>query len=739
MPFGKYLLLDRINVGGMAEVWRGKMAGGLGGIERLVAVKRILPNIAEDEEFVTMFMDEARLTVQLAHANIAQIYDFSFERVHNSYFIAMEYIPGKDLRAVFDRCRKLGEPAPVPLICYVMGQVCDGLDYAHQKKDGAGRPLNIVHRDISPQNVLISYDGDVKVIDFGVAKAAGKATRTQAGILKGKFGYMSPEQARAQVVDRRSDIFAIGVCLHELLTGARLFTGDSDFSVLDKVRDAEIPLPSVANPNVAPGLEKIVQKALSRDLTARYQYASEMAEDLQRYLITSNSLFTRKDLAQYMRATFAEDVERELARLAEYADVRGSPPTPDTAPRRLPTPAEDEAVEPTRSMVKAEGGTLESLGPPVTLRLSRTASADVPAADGRTLWSGEHADEQTHLTVDSGEQKVSQRSGLSEATPVADTTRSSLESVRSAHEAGQTRVDASSSEEDSTGAPVLRSGNGRAQSAAARLRLAWGLLTSWPPLDAQRARWVALAGVAALVASALLFLISTRRGPAILALDLPPALQGRAHLHLNDEDLGIPAHWPLLRRVHPGRTRVFVEVEGYLPFQRTVNVSALGELPVTLLSPLPLVEQARLVVATVPEDAEVRLDGRTVRARGTHELFLSELPVGKDALLEVSAPGFRSLSRTLRAQTAGDAQVVRAELERDREDFTVRVTSRPSNALVWSRGQLLGRTPLSFRSAGGSIVVRQRCFSERQESIPAPDASGGALLHVELRRLSSCR
>ncbi len=319
IPFGKYLLLDRINIGGMAEVWRGKTFGA-GGFERLVAIKRILPNIAEDEEFISMFIDEAKITVQLNHANIAQIYELA--NISNSYFIAMEYISGKDMRAVFDRCRKRGEPAPIPLTCYLIAKCCEGLDYAHRNKDRAGRDMNIVHRDVSPQNALISYDGEVKVIDFGIAKAAGKATKTQAGILKGKFGYMSPEQIRGLPLDRRSDVFAIGICLYEMLTGERLFVGDSDFSVLEKVRKVEVLPPSHFNRRIPDSLEKIVMKALAKDVEDRYQYASEVADDLQRFLVTTEAVFGRKDLAAFMKATFAEEVEKEKQRLQEYADIK---------------------------------------------------------------------------------------------------------------------------------------------------------------------------------------------------------------------------------------------------------------------------------------------------------------------------------------------------------------------------------------------------------------------------------
>ncbi|CAM3439175.1 protein kinase [Corallococcus sp. ZKHCc1 1396] len=359
IPFGKYLLLDRVNIGGMAEVWRGKQFGA-SGFERLVAIKRILPNIAEDEEFISMFIDEAKISVQLTHANIAQIYELG--QIASSYFISMEYIPGKDMRAIFDRCRKKGEPAPVPLVAFCVAKMCEGLDYAHRKKDGMGRDLNIVHRDISPQNVLVSFEGEVKVIDFGIAKAAGKATKTQAGILKGKFGYMSPEQIRGLPLDRRSDVFAIGVCLYEMLTGERLFVGDSDFSVLEKVRKAEVPSPSTYNRRIPEALERIVLKALAKDVDERYQYASELGDDLQRFLLTSDSIFSRKDLMQYMKSTFAEEVEREKQRLAEYADIRapdgmlaaieagysGPSPVPTQSMTNLPAvqPSSAPAVEP---------------------------------------------------------------------------------------------------------------------------------------------------------------------------------------------------------------------------------------------------------------------------------------------------------------------------------------------------------------------------------------------------------
>src|SRR3954468_11819144 len=318
VPFGKYTLLERINVGGMAEVFKAK-AFGVEGFERLVAVKRILPNIAEDEEFITMFIDEAKIAVQLQHANIAQIFDLG--KVDDSYFIALEYVNGRDLRSIFDRMRSRGEALPIALACHVMMQVCEGLDYAHNKRDGQGRELHLIHRDISPQNVLIGYDGEVKLIDFGIAKAAGKASTTKAGILKGKFGYMSPEQVRGLPIDKRSDIFAVGIVLYELLTGERLFVGETDFSTLEKVRNVEIVPPSSYNNKIPQELERLMMKALARDTEDRYSNAIDLHDDLQSFLYSIGEFYSRKDLAGWMKKTFAAEIEEDNAKIEQYRHI----------------------------------------------------------------------------------------------------------------------------------------------------------------------------------------------------------------------------------------------------------------------------------------------------------------------------------------------------------------------------------------------------------------------------------
>ena len=343
--FGKYLLLERLNVGGMAEVFAAK-AFGVEGFERILAIKKILPTMAEDEEFITMFIDEARISVQLNHANVVHIHELG--KHDDAYYIAMEYVSGKDLRALLERFRRRKEIMPTAMAVFVASKICEGLDYAHRKKDARGQELYIIHRDVSPQNILISYEGETKIIDFGIAKAANRSQKTQAGILKGKFGYMSPEQVRGLPIDRRSDVFAVGVILYEMLTGEKLFVGESDFSTLEKVRNAEVPSPRQFNDAIPAGLEKVVLKSLAREAEERYQWASDLQEDLMRFLLAGDAIYSSKHLAGFMKDAFAEDLLRENEKMERFASVekpeqveasgvtaipqRSAPPRRPTAP-----------------------------------------------------------------------------------------------------------------------------------------------------------------------------------------------------------------------------------------------------------------------------------------------------------------------------------------------------------------------------------------------------------------------
>ena len=330
LAFGKYLLLERINVGGMAEVFIAK-ALGVEGFERIVAIKRILPTLAEDREFITMFIDEARISIQLSHSNIVYIHEMG--KHQGAYYLAMEYVPSKDLRVILEWYRRRKEPMPVAQAVYIASRMCEGLDYAHRKKDINGKDLHIIHRDVSPQNVLLSYEGEVKIIDFGIAKAANRSQRTQAGILKGKFGYMSPEQVRGLPVDHRSDIFALGVVLYEMLSGEKLFTGSSDYSILEKVRQADIPSIRKFNARIPAALEKVLLKALARDQSARYQWASDFHQDLLRYLQADDEIYSAKQLSRFLSEAFRDDIKKETKKLAGFASVTADTESVPALPR----------------------------------------------------------------------------------------------------------------------------------------------------------------------------------------------------------------------------------------------------------------------------------------------------------------------------------------------------------------------------------------------------------------------
>ncbi len=321
-PFGKYILLNKIAMGGMAEIFRAKTLGAEG-FEKEVVIKRILPHFTEDEAFVTMFIDEAKVSSKLTHPNIVQIYDFDLQ--DGTYYIAMEYVEGKDLKRVVDLAAKGNKPLTVYQMVHVAIETCKGLHNAHTKLD-RGQPLNIVHRDVSPHNVMVSYDGDVKVMDFGIAKAAARSTKTRAGTVKGKCAYMSPEQARGKNLDGRSDMFAVGVMLWEMLTGRRLFAGDSDFETLSNVLKQDAPPPSQFNPDVPPALDAVVLKCLNKERDERQADCKEFARELEGWLYSTAPDRQAGELGPYMDEVFADDIRalREMQRddgRTQVADV----------------------------------------------------------------------------------------------------------------------------------------------------------------------------------------------------------------------------------------------------------------------------------------------------------------------------------------------------------------------------------------------------------------------------------
>ena len=302
--FGQFHLMEKIATGGMAEVYKARMSG-VDGFQKIVAIKKILPHMAASDDFITMFADEAKLAAQLNHPNITHIYDLG--KVENSYYIAMEYVEGRDLRSILKSGTEHGLSLPPELALFIASKLATALDYAHRRKDFDGKDLSLVHRDVSPQNVLISFEGDIKLCDFGIAKAASKSSQTQAGALKGKLQYMSPEQASGRTIDRRSDLFSLGSVLYEMLAGEKLFAGDSDLTILEQVKTAKAQPPSAKNPDVPKRVDSIVLKALAKDPEERYQNASDLQRDLESVLYTYSPAPGSADIAIYLHHLQAEE------------------------------------------------------------------------------------------------------------------------------------------------------------------------------------------------------------------------------------------------------------------------------------------------------------------------------------------------------------------------------------------------------------------------------------------------
>ena len=301
-------------MGGMAEIFKAKTFGH-GGFENVVVIKRILAHLSENPSFVKMFMDEAKITALLQHGNIVRIYDFG--KIDRNYFIAMECVEGKDVKQVLRKLAERRKLIPREFAVYIAMEAAKGLDYAHKRTTLQGAPLDIVHRDVSPSNILVSYNGEVKVADFGIVKAANCAETTNEGMLKGKFEYMSPEQAGGKDIDRRSDIFSVGIILWEMLTGRRLFKTDSELKTLEKIKSGDFEAPSKMNHTVPPRLDEIVMRALAVDPDDRYADARDLHADLLDFLYPAPPDVTQQSLALYMKDLFTEEVSGERDRMEE--------------------------------------------------------------------------------------------------------------------------------------------------------------------------------------------------------------------------------------------------------------------------------------------------------------------------------------------------------------------------------------------------------------------------------------
>ena len=318
--FGKYELLAHLATGGMAEIYLARMTG-TDGFSKLVVVKRLLSQMAGDQEFVQMFLDEARINARLSHSNIVQVLELG--EVDGQYFIAMEYVSGMSVAQVGKLAtQRLGE-VPQGVACGIVAQACAGLHHAHETKLPDGTDMGIIHRDVSPQNLLLTYEGAVKVVDFGIAKAEGRATQTRAGMVKGKFAYMSPEQCTGEGIDRRTDIFALGIILFELCTSRRLFKRATTFETYEAIIKCEVPDPSTVNPSVPKQVGQVILKALTRKKADRYPTAEAMQEELEVAMRRGGVRGSPSSLARFIEQNFADQIkeQEDLIRRIESGEL----------------------------------------------------------------------------------------------------------------------------------------------------------------------------------------------------------------------------------------------------------------------------------------------------------------------------------------------------------------------------------------------------------------------------------
>ncbi len=368
---------------------------GVEGFQKVVAIKTILPHISEDENFVKMFIDEAKIAARLQHSNICQIFDFGkiSDDFGDHLYQVMEYIPGFSLKHMEKTFWERKEPIPVPAALHIVARVCEGLDYAHALPDRDGRPLGIVHRDVTPANILISIEGAVKLIDFGIAKAAQRETKTQAGIVKGKFGYMTPEQLQGKELDGRSDIFSLGVVLWELLANRILFNEPNELDNLRKILNGDYPHILDVRPDLPAEIGEVAMKALAHNRDERYQTAEEFAQDLNRVAFRTKNFWNTTSLEKFIAEFFPKEVQAEQEKRSKYANIRKEdfmkfPSLTEVGRQKAEDAEELDAGE----LVEAEEYEEEEADEDRTV-VSRVPAKKSPAIQGRIAKSG--SDEKT--------------------------------------------------------------------------------------------------------------------------------------------------------------------------------------------------------------------------------------------------------------------------------------------------------------------------------------------------------
>jgi serine/threonine-protein kinase len=326
---GRYEVLGHLATGGMAQIYLARQTG-LGSFERHVVLKTILRERATDRLFVTMFLDEARLAATLNHQNVAQVYEV--DQADGAYYMAMEYVHGENVRAILETTLRRGWTVPLELAAMIVSGAAAGLHHAHERRGKNGQPLHIVHRDVSPANIMVGFDGSVKVLDFGIAKAEERATKTIGRVIKGKYGYMSPEQCKGKPVDRRSDIFSLGIVLYELTTLRRAFKGKDDFETLKKIVAGDLVLPSAIVPGFPRGLEAIILTALATDAGARFETGQELIDALDAFTVRAKLPGSNTAMGRFMLQLFGTKKEPWIDAVVQPSDPTLVTPAEPTRP-----------------------------------------------------------------------------------------------------------------------------------------------------------------------------------------------------------------------------------------------------------------------------------------------------------------------------------------------------------------------------------------------------------------------
>lgn len=713
IEFGEYRLLRKLAQGGMAEIFLAQDAKG-----GICAIKRILPHLAHEESFIRMFIDEARIVSHIQHGNVAQVYDQG--KASGYYYIAMEFVQGHSLLALSERAKSMKIPLPRGLLAHIIAELLGGLGSAHSARDAKGRHLGIVHRDVTPQNVLISYDGEVKLIDFGVAKARARLTQTEAGFTKGKLSYMSPEQARGEELDSRSDLFSVGIVLHEITTGGRLFNKEGPGGILGAIVNDPIPPPSLRAKDYPKELEQICMRALDKDVDRRWQSAEEMRDALQRFAKKEKPTPGKNRLKDLVHDLFGDP---DSAKVIEAARAVVAP-TPANVPAHTGEIVRGASVrkkgevqpdpEPEPDSTADRGHSELSIGHRSVVAKKSSAKAEVIG------------DDETRMLNPAREalpSKVSRIAGVSpaklevtsEGTPILD-----LNLIKDAH----------------VPEPVVPA---RVKLARFLAAFAQDLRVSW---RAKRRKWILAlsAGTGVLLFGVLWAagLLGSMLNLASKTADAARTLKQESGLNATP-DAGL---FPTVLRLVTDPPGASVAINGFgvgattpveldnLSMQEThkIELKLAGYRP--KLEKITLFPNSGVQTHTIKLDkmlGSLRIESDPVGARvsiggkqveGTTPLTLTDLAADRSLKVTVSKGGRISKSAEVTI-VDGQEQVVSLELPIDERAIPpgkIDVSSSPSGCQVWIDEAVAGRTPLAgYEAKAGPHSVRVKCDNYGEE------------------------